>query len=72
MKVKVKGLHTPPYTPPPMPEIAEPKEELQLTPKGCALVAMLQSGLISSVEDTRVEKFWEIFERLINRLIEES
>lgn len=48
------------------------EESYQLTPKGCALVAMLESGLVSDMNDERIEEFWEIFERLINRLVEES
>lgn len=60
MKVKVK------------PKIEELEESYQLTPKGCALVAMLKSSLITDVDDARVEEFWEIFERLMNRLAKES
>lgn len=60
MKVKVK------------PKTKESEVNYQLTPKGCALMAMLKSGLIDDMDDVRVEEFWKIFEILINRLIEES
>lgn len=34
----------------------------KITPKGIASVAMLQCGLINSIEDPRLEGFWTLFE----------
>ena len=34
----------------------------KITPKGIVSVAMLQCGLINSIEDPRLEEFWTIFE----------
>ena len=33
----------------------------QLTPKGVACLAMLHAGLVTSVDDPRIEGFWSMF-----------
>lgn len=37
------------------------KEEYRLTPKGIAVIAMLQTGLVSDMDDPRIDGFWTIF-----------
>lgn len=37
-------------------------EMYQITPKGIAILSLLQCGLISDMEDPRVEGFWTLFE----------
>lgn len=34
----------------------------KLSPKGCAIVAMLDSGIIDDIDDERVNKFWILFQ----------
>lgn len=34
----------------------------KLSPKGCAIVAMLDSGIIDDIDDERVNKFWRLFQ----------
>lgn len=44
------------------------KEEMyRLTPKGIAVLAMLQTGLLEDMVDPRIEGFWTIFEALMTR-----
>jgi|GEM_PF-2858528 len=33
----------------------------QLTPKGIACLALLRTGLVESIEDPRIDGFWELF-----------
>ena len=37
------------------------REVLHITPKGMAAVCMVESGLIKSIEDPRLERFWNLF-----------
>ena len=34
----------------------------QLTPKGIACLALLRTGLVESIEDPRIDGFWELFQ----------
>lgn len=43
------------------------EERYVLTPKGLALEAMLQTGLVTSADDPRVDGFWTIFEASMKR-----
>lgn len=43
------------------------KEEYRLTPKGIAVIAMLQTGLVSDMDDPRIDGFWTIFEASMKR-----
>ena len=38
------------------------EERYTITPKGIACMAMLQSGLVNSTNDPRIDGFWIIFE----------
>ena len=38
------------------------EEKYMFTPKGIAIISMLQCGLITDINDPRVEGFWTIFE----------
>lgn len=38
------------------------EERYELTPKGIAYLAALQTGLISSIDDPRIDGFWTLFE----------
>jgi len=38
-----------------------------LTPKGCALAAMLDVKLIDNIDDSRVNAFWILFENYMAR-----
>ena len=40
----------------------------QLTPKGIACLAMLHAGLVTSVDDPRIEGFWSMFLRDMEKL----
>lgn len=44
------------------------KVTYELTPKGIAIMAMLQVGLITSTDDPRIEGFWTIFEHTMINL----
>ena len=46
---------------------SESKEEYRLTPKGIAVIAMLQTGLVSDMDDPRIDGFWTIFETIMRR-----
>lgn len=50
------------------------KEEYRLTPKGIAVIAMLQTGLVSDMDDPRIDGFWTIFEIIMrgNGYVEED
>lgn len=37
-------------------------DEWKLSPKGCAIAAMLDSGIIDDIDDERVNKFWRLFQ----------
>ena len=43
------------------------EERYVATPKGIALLAMLQCGLIQSIDDPRVDGFWCVFEQRMIR-----
>lgn len=68
MKTRV-GANTPPLRNfVPMPPIKPPKEEeetYKLAPKGCAVLALLDCGLIADIDDARIDGFWTIFEKLM-------
>ena len=34
----------------------------KITPKGIACLAMLRAGLVASIDDPRVDGFWELFQ----------
>lgn len=34
----------------------------KLSPKGCAIAAMLDSEIIDNIDDGRVDKFWRLFQ----------
>lgn len=34
----------------------------KLSPKGCAIAAMLDSKIIDDIDDERVNKFWRLFQ----------
>ena len=38
------------------------EEMYRITPKGIALVSMLQCGLVDNIDDPRLEGFWALFE----------
>jgi len=38
------------------------EERFKLTPKGCAIAAMLDVGLVEDLDDTRINPFWILFE----------
>ena len=38
------------------------EERYVITPKGIATLALLQVGLVNSIEDPRINGFWTIFE----------
>lgn len=37
-------------------------DEWKLSPKSCAIVAMLDSEIIDDIDDERVDKFWRLFQ----------
>lgn len=37
-------------------------DEWKLSPKGCAITAMLDSEIIDNIDDERVNKFWRLFQ----------
>ncbi len=43
------------------------EEMFGLTPKGIALVAMMETGLVEDMDDPRIEGFWHIFFSLMER-----
>lgn len=43
------------------------EEKYRLTPKGIAVLAMIQTGLIEDMDDPRIEGFWSIFEAIMTR-----
>lgn len=72
MKNKRYGAETPPFRRPVPPQ--PPKEETyKIAPKGCAVLALMRCGLITSMDDPRIDGFWMIFEKLMkdNDYIEE-
>lgn len=38
-----------------------------LTPKGCALAAMMDVNLIDNIDDPRVNSFWILFEHYMSK-----
>lgn len=40
----------------------------QLTPKGIACLALLRTGLVESIEDPRIDGFWELFQAYMDAL----
>lgn len=40
--------------------------ELKITPKGLACMAMLDSGIVGTVMDSRCDRFWELFCSYLN------
>ena len=52
---------------------AEPDEDddgavYQLTPKDIACLALLRAGLVKSIEDPRIDGFWELFQAYMDAL----
>lgn len=45
-----------------MNNINEIDEELEITPKGIALLSMLYCGLITDIDEPRFKGFWTLFE----------
>ena len=43
------------------------EEKYRLTPKGIAVLAMMQTGLLEDMDDPRIEGFWTIFEAIMTR-----
>ena len=39
------------------------EEKYVLTPKGIAVISLLQSGLITDINDQRIEGFWTLFQQ---------
>lgn len=37
-------------------------DEWKLSPKGCAIAAMLDSEIIDNIDDKRFNKFWRLFQ----------
>ena len=37
-------------------------EKWTLSPKGCAVVALLDAEIINDIDDGRVNKFWRLFQ----------
>lgn len=37
-------------------------DEWKLSPKGCAIAAMLDSKIIDDIDDERVNNFWRLFQ----------
>ena len=56
-KIKSQSVTETPY-----PDDADEDAVYQLTPKGIACLALLRTGLIDSVEDPRIDGFWELFQ----------
>jgi len=67
MAKKRCGAETPHFrNPVPMPPVKPPKEETyKIAPKGCAALALLRCGLITNIDDPRIDGFWTIFEKLM-------
>lgn len=42
-------------------------DRYELTPKGLALLAMMQTGLVEDMDDPRIDGFWTIFSVLMDR-----
>ena len=38
-----------------------------LTPKGCALAAMLDVNLVDNIDDPKVDAFWILFENYMRK-----
>ena len=55
-------------------EKVENEERWMLTPKGIAVVSLLEAELISDIDDVRAERFWEWFDALmtINGYVKEA
>ena len=49
------------------------EEQYKITPKGIAVVAMMETGILEDMDDPRIEGFWTIFEALMtsNGYVEE-
>ena len=41
------------------------EESYKLTPKGCAVLALMDGELIESPNDYRIEDFWTSFEKIM-------
>jgi len=44
----------------------EPWERYVLSPKGCAVCAMLDAGIIDNINDERIDVFYHEYERLMS------
>lgn len=48
--------------------MAEFEDEVyQITPKGIAVISLLQTGLASDIDDPRIDGFWSLFEQSMIR-----
>lgn len=43
------------------------EEKWRITPKGIALLALIQTGLLDDSDDPRFDGFWTIFEAVMER-----
>lgn len=43
------------------------KEKYRMTPKGCAVMAMIQCGLIDSIDDERIVPFLDMFDEIMEQ-----
>lgn len=43
------------------------EERYVLTPKGCATAALLNMGLVKTIEDSRIDAFWVLFETYMDK-----
>jgi len=48
-------------------EVPEEDEELMLSPKGIATLALLQVNLVNDGEDPRIDGFWTLFETMMRK-----
>lgn len=48
-------------------EVPEEDEELMLSPKGIATLALQQVNLVNNCEDPRIDGFWKLFETMMRK-----
>ena len=49
------------------PDVPEEDEELMLSPKGIASLALQQVNLVNDCEDPRIDGFWTLFETMMRK-----
>ena len=43
------------------------EEVYKLTPNGCATVALMDAGMVATMDDPRIDVFWQHFSELMER-----